>query len=103
MADDKLIEFRPNDLEVALKPWDGSRTCYCEGFWLEEKRRLLECRVCGKLHDPFDYLMKVGRQAANFMTGIERLQQELKQKHEELARLKGQVSNARATLRRATA
>lgn len=100
--DEKVIEFRPADLEVAIKPreWDGSRYCPCDGFWVDEHRRVLECRVCGKIKDPFDYLKSLAYEGRNLMTHIARLKEELTAKHTELAALKGQVQRARATVRR---
>jgi SMC interacting uncharacterized protein involved in chromosome segregation len=102
--DEKIVEFRPSDMEVALKPRDYSdrlKDCVkCKDVWLDEHKRELECRRCGKILDPIKFLWDTAREAENWMGSIERLKVEFRQKSDELTDLKRQISNARATLKR---
>lgn len=56
-AEEKVIAFRTED-GLPLSPRRFTKACYphCKGAWINEEARTVECRTCGRMIEPFDYL-----------------------------------------------
>lgn len=73
----------------------------CAQLWLDTKRRILECKVCGFHLEPFDFLLKRGN-ALDTQTGwIRRLGQERRELERQVAETKKQLVALRSGVRKA--
>lgn len=79
------------------------RKGYCEHIpvYVVEETRMLECRSCGAMVDPFDYMWKWACKGTRLTDGIKHLEGELRRMNAELEDLKRQRANLKAQIRRA--
>jgi hypothetical protein len=72
----------------------------CVRVVVDEADRKLECRDCGRIIEPFDYLWKTAKRRENVVHDLESLKSEVRLKRGELEKIKAEIQNERAKLRR---
>jgi hypothetical protein len=75
-------------------------SCFQEHIQVDEKNRRVTCGKCGREIDPIEALMILARDPDRWKEWIAHWQAKKQQAESELADLKRQISNAKATLRR---
>lgn len=74
---------------------------WCRNVFVCEARRMLQCQTCGKMIEPFDYMAQWARKGDGRLSALKDLDVQITKRSAELARLKMDVQNAKAQLRRA--
>ena len=99
-----VVPLNPDDereLDVARKDPGTYKCGFCECVDLDPVKRIITCRRCGFVVDPFDYLDGWAKEGHRFMSGLNGLKARtriLRAQHDDLER---RVKNLRATLKRA--
>ncbi len=103
-----VVSFRDGKpIEDAAFPFTMTeRPGYCErgcrNVFVCEQRRMLQCQDCGKMIDPFDYMAQWARKGDTRLGALKDLTVQVQAQRAKLERLKMDVSNAKAQLRRAS-
>ena len=86
---------------LRLKPKRSSKFCRCNRVFVVEDTRMLECQSCGKIIDPFDFLMKEAKQQQLFVFEVSHLKNERDRLQKEVGELKQVKRNLKAQVKRA--
>lgn len=76
--------------------------CMHKGLYVNEHERIVKCQRCGKVIDPFDWLLGQARKEFNIDFELRGLRQEIKDHREGLEKLKREEVNTRARIKTAT-
>lgn len=102
---ENVVSFRDGkpvgDFPFTMVERPGYCERWCRNVFVCEKRRMLQCQDCGKMIDPFDYMAQWARKGDGRLGTLKDLEVQIKQRSSELERLKMDVQNAKAQLRRA--
>lgn len=83
-----------------LEPKRKGGVCQCLSVYTVEATRMLECRSCGAVIDPFDFLWNEARKQENIAFSVRHLRNEQKRMQAEVEALKKQRANLKAQVRR---
>lgn len=94
----KIIKFDPS--KIPLTPKHGG---YCRHYqlYVVEKYRHLECRKCGAIIDPFDFLFSWACEDYHLDANRKHLKKECRRLSDGLKELKRQERNIKARIKRA--
>ncbi len=97
-----IIELRPQVNGLALTKKSHPNKCMgeCARMFCDEATRKLECRDCGRVVEPFDYLMSWALKGDRRVSDLKHLDTEIRLKRNELADLQRLIQNAKATKKR---
>lgn len=87
---------------LRLEPKRSEKFCRCARVFVVEDTRMLECQSCGKIIDPFDFLMKEARQQQSFVFEVSHLKNERKRLEKEVDDLKRIRRNLKSQVSRAS-
>lgn len=79
----------------------SARQCRCMTVVCDEQTRMLECRQCGRVIDPFDWIWKVGQQQDRMVFDSQALRTLRDQLADEIGELKKERTNLKAQIKRA--
>ena len=84
---------------IQSKPF-GKRAPHCshKQAWVDPHNRTVECRACGAVLDPFDYLMEIvheGNRLVRMYDAINRARTQVRELEDEERKLKGRVRSWR--------
>lgn len=90
------------DLSAAIKlePRKKPQHCLCLQVYVDEHTRTIECKSCGRVMDPFDFLMKAARKQNNTVFEIKASQQALGKLQEDIKNLRRERQNLKAQVGR---
>lgn len=74
---------------------------WCRRVVVDEKTRMLECECCKRVMEPFDYVWEWAVNGNNLAETHRDLDRQIRQKREELEKLKTLVTQERAKARKA--
>ncbi len=94
------ISKAKRDSEPKLKPNEKFGRCRCRLFYVDNYSRTLECRECGKVSDPFDFLMKEATHQQNTVFDISHMKEEQKRLKTDIEELKRVKCNLQAQVKR---
>jgi hypothetical protein len=101
MTDDKLLIVFQNTEKISM---DSKRAglCLssCQNIVVDEQERLIACADCGRVLDPFEWLLRKANMGQAVLGELKTLREEVKSKRAELDRLKILVVNERDRLKR---
>jgi len=97
MSKDKIIDL---STKMRLEPRKGKRGCLCGSVYVCEHTRMLECQTCGKVIDPFDFMLKEARSQQNAVWGIKNLRNEHEKLDLAVSQLKKDKNNLNQQVRR---
>lgn len=66
-------DFEPPELVVVVDDSTGLKYCDHSEIRVYPHHRLIKCRQCHKVIEPFDYIITAGRQAHNFLSHMKYL------------------------------
>ena len=92
-----LDACRPG-FEMKQRPF--GRYCPCSYVCLDWERKMVECRDCGKVFEPFEWLNLIAMREINMVWKEKEIKQRMKETSKRLDDLKRQERNARARLNR---
>ncbi|MER2492333.1 hypothetical protein [Catenovulum sediminis] len=92
-----VIDFKH---QVRLTPKKAFHACMHSAVFVVEHSRNLECRKCGKVIDPFDFLLKEAQKQQNTIFDIRGLISEKEKLSQEVEGLKSEKRNIQAQIRR---
>ena len=75
--------------------------CLHSTVWVNEKDRILRCRKCETLIEPFDFLMTLCDEESRYMENVKYLRREEKQRRQNIEKLIQIEKNAKSRIRRA--
>lgn len=74
--------------------------CRCIQVFVDEHTRALECQSCGKIIDPFDYMMGIANKHQRALWSTEILRDEEAKLQKEVDELKRQKRNLKSQVKR---
>lgn len=98
MSDEKVIQLMQ---AMTMVPKRASGICRHTSIIVDQDRRLLECKTCGRMIEPFDYLYGYATKQQNIVWGLNNAQSELKRLKLEIDELKRQKRNLNSRVSRA--
>lgn len=105
MSDGKLIwqderadAIITGSLSTVEKPW-----CAHRAVQVDEEKREVTCRSCGRVLDAFNVLLEYATNERNLVSRRKMLGEKLQRLHDEVERLKRDEKNIRARLARLSA
>jgi hypothetical protein len=100
----KIVDIRGNpitDLEIAAKEKEKK---YClshhKNIWVDEHLRQIECRECGQIIDPFDYIQDWAIKGDRRMQHLQFLDDEAQKKKGEIEIMKAVLAREKAKVRK---
>lgn len=102
----KVIERHETDMPEptmeVISSWDEGHKQYCphEQVLLFLHHRLLKCKKCNQVLDPFEFIKKLANEESNHIGQIKYLRHELKWKEKEKADLERQITNLKSQKRK---
>lgn len=99
--ENKVIDLRGEPLEIQAKEQEA-KFClsHCKSIYVDADSRLLECRECGKVLDPFDYILGWANEGKRRMQRLKSLDDEIRMKCNDLHEIKAALSREKARVRR---
>lgn len=90
------------DLATAIKlePKKSQQGCLCRQVCVDEHTRTIQCKSCGRVMDPFDFLMKAAKKQNNTVFEIQASRQVLGKLQEEIKNLRRERQNLKAQVGR---
>ena len=85
-----------------LTPKRKTGFCRCARVFVVEQTRMLECQDCGKVIDPFDFMMQEAKKQNSHVYQISHLKHEKEKLIDEVEDLKRQRRNLKAQVKRAS-
>jgi phage shock protein A len=96
-----VIDFTAKAKETVMTPVKSySRGCSHTAITLDEHRRKIECKNCGKVIEAFDYLFDFANGQQRIVWRLKSVEDEVKQLEEKVGELKRVKSNLQAQVRR---
>ena len=97
-----VIEFPPasSKIEPTLKPKREYHGCQCHLFFIDDHSRMVQCRHCGRVVEPYDFLMKHAINQNNTVLDIEHLKDFRELLKREISELKREKKNLEAQIKR---
>ncbi len=92
-----VIDFKS---QARLTPKRDYFACKHGSVYVVEHSRSIECKTCGKVFDPFDFLLKHAMKQQNAMFDVSSLVSEKEKLSLEVERLKKEKRNIQAQIRR---
>lgn len=105
--EENIVSFRDgkpltdSGFPLTMTERPGYCTGWCRRVFVCEKRRMLQCQDCGKMMEAFDYVEEWARKGDARLSALRELAVQIKTREAELARLKMDITNAKAQLKRA--
>lgn len=106
-GDPPILEFKPASAEgdgVIVRKKRAPRECgRCEHkyVWLDEQRRIMECRDCGECLEAFDWIQHLLHHQLWKFSRLEETERVLQDASARLERILKDEANAKARLRKA--
>lgn len=99
--DSNIIDIRGEPLEIIAADKEH-RTCLssCRKVLVDFEDRTVECRECGRILDPFDYLKGWALEGKGRMQRLKSLDDEIRLKHNELEIIKTALAREKAKVRK---
>jgi uncharacterized coiled-coil protein SlyX len=98
-ADADSIGLPRQVVEMRREP--GRKACArCLRMEVDGHYRTLVCRDCGKVHDPFEWLVRVSKWETSVFGATHALNQDIRRKEDALEELKRVEANARTRVKR---
>lgn len=97
----KIIDIRTQEpLTIQLSD-DKPPYCHSQhkSITVDEQTRLVECRECGQVLDPFDYLLKWARKGDQRLGRLRSLDDEIRMKENDLEAVKAALAREKARVR----
>lgn len=76
--------------------------CRHERVVIDEHRRMLNCRLCGQVIDPFDWVMSIAKKETRLDWELRKLRTEITSHREGLENLKREEANCKSRIKTAT-
>lgn len=90
-------DYESPELKIVIAKDEGShKYCPHEHIRLFEHHRIVQCSDCGARLDPFDHLLKVGRQEGNKLSEITWLTYQIKNLTKDRDDLKKEISKLKS-------
>tara|TARA_R110000850_G_scaffold269167_3_gene401032 strand:- start:1918 stop:2229 length:312 start_codon:yes stop_codon:yes gene_type:complete len=86
--------------QFRLLPKKKGYKCRCSRVHIVEKSRMIECRDCGAVQDPYDYLMNMAETQNRVMIELDHRRREVAKLGAEIQELKRIKVNLNAQVRR---
>lgn len=96
-----IIDLRGNPLEIE-EAESTRKYCesHCKNVTVDEDERLVECKECGRVVDPFAYLLYWAQEGSRRMERLRHLDTEIRQQKAEIEQLKAVLSRERSKVRK---
>lgn len=88
-------------LNLIIKPDPDLIRCKCRSVWVDQRTRTLECRRCGRVIEPFDWIMTRTEFERKEYWELVELRDEIARRRESLEKLKKAEINTRGRVRTA--
>jgi len=99
--DSNIIDIRGEPLEMTEVE---RKSDYCMSHHkkveVDEHERLIICKECGKVIDPFDYMLGWAREGTRRMQRLKSLDDEIRHKHNELETMKAVLAREKSKVRK---
>lgn len=101
-APDKIIDLRGEPLEITSSANEPAGYCmsHCKRIVVDEDTRTIECKECGRIVEPFDYLAGWAKEGDRRMERLKSLDVEITKTNAELFSIKQVLARERAKVRR---
>jgi hypothetical protein len=101
-AEDNLIAFNSGDIffTATRQPAHFYCSSQCKKIVLDEHKRQLTCRECGRVIEPFDYLLQWAHENDRRTRSLKELDVQIRQRSEEARALKVEIQLLKAQRRR---
>ncbi|WP_312836660.1 hypothetical protein [Pantoea sp.] len=84
---------------VTEAPKPAFQHCFHNKVETDEHRRVINCRLCGKVIDPFDWVLSIANKETKLDWELTGLRGEIKQHREGLEKLRREETNCRARIK----